>query len=72
MTQRFEFDILNSNKEYIQKRAQINGRSSRNEATWLLNELIQNHKDSNPLISPKWMPKNQSEITEKTFNNETH
>lgn len=72
MTQRFEFDILDSNKEYIQKRAKINGRSLRNEATWLLNELIQNHKDYNPLISPKWMPENQSKITEKTFNNETH
>lgn len=72
MTQRFEFDILKSNKEYIQKRAKINGRSPRNEATWLINELIQNHKDSNPLISPKWMPENQVNVTEKTFNHENH
>lgn len=62
MTKRFEFDILDSNKEYLQKRADMMGRSVRNEATWLLNELIQTHKESNTILNPKWMY--QSEVME--------
>jgi hypothetical protein len=65
MTQRFEFDILEKNKEYLEASAISNGRSTRNEATWLLNELIQNYKDSHPIEQPKWMQ--QSEVTNDTL-----
>ena len=65
MTQGFEFDILGTNKDYLKALAKANGRSTRNEATWLLNELIQNYKDSHPIEQPKWMQ--QNEVTNDTL-----